>query len=121
VFLNVSFRGLVGMVSHVSGVPPRTMRVVRRLFVMSSLVMLCRFVVVMSGMRTMFRCLFVVLGCFFRHFVSSILLTEPPRNVPTTMLVPQSTEDRGFPGRRPKPTPTCLQDIKKSRTKWPGV
>jgi hypothetical protein len=65
VFLNVSFRGLVGMVFHVNPVPPRRMRVVRRRFVTSSLVMLCCFVMMVSGVRTMFRCLSVVLGCFF--------------------------------------------------------
>ena len=63
----MSFCGLVGVVSHVSSVPPRRMRMVPRLFVMPSLVMLCRFVMVMRGMRTVFRCLLVVLGCFFRH------------------------------------------------------
>ena len=41
----------------------------------------------------------------FLTFVSSIGLTEPPRKVPTTMLVPQSTEDRGFPGRRLRSAP----------------
>ena len=69
-FLNVSFCGFVGVVSHMSSVPPRRMRMVPRLFVMPSLVMLCRFVMVMSGMRTMFRCLFVMFACFFRHGVS---------------------------------------------------
>ena len=64
-FLNVSFCSLVGVVSHMSPVPPRTVRMVRGLFVMSSLVMLCRLVMMVSGMRTMFRCLSVVLGCFF--------------------------------------------------------
>jgi hypothetical protein len=65
VFLNVSFRGLVGMVFNVNPVPPRRMRVVRRHFVMASLVMLCCFVMMVSGVRTMFRRLSVVLGCFF--------------------------------------------------------
>ena len=64
-FLNVSFRGLVGMMSHVNPVPPRRMRVVRRRFVTSSLVMLCGFVMMASSLRTMFRRLSVVLGCLF--------------------------------------------------------
>jgi hypothetical protein len=72
VFLNVSFCGFVGVVSHVNSVPPRSVRMVPRLFVMTSLVMLCCFVMVVSGMRTMFRRLFVVLGCFFGHFVYSV-------------------------------------------------
>ena len=40
-FLDVSFCGFVGVVSHVNRVPPRRMRMVPRLFVMFSLVMLC--------------------------------------------------------------------------------
>jgi hypothetical protein len=79
VFLNVSFCGFVGVVSHVSRMPPRRMRVVRRLFVMSSLVMLCCFVMMVSGMRTMFRCLFVVLGCFFRHAFTPFGRPNPAR------------------------------------------
>ena len=65
VFLNVGFRGLVGMVSHVDPVPPGRMRVVPSFFVITSLVMLCCFVMMVSGVRTMFRRLSVVLGCFF--------------------------------------------------------
>ena len=65
VFLNVGFRGLVGMVSHVDPVPPGRMRVVPSLFVITSLVMLCCFVMMVSGVRTMLRRLSVVLGCFF--------------------------------------------------------
>jgi hypothetical protein len=65
VFLDVSFCGFVGVVSHVNRVAPRRMRVVPGLFVISSLVMLCCLVMMASDMRTMFRCLFVVFGCFF--------------------------------------------------------
>jgi hypothetical protein len=65
VFLNVGFRGLIGMVSHVNPVPPRRMRVVPSFFVITSLVMLCCFIMMVSGVRTMFRRLSVVLGCFF--------------------------------------------------------
>ena len=64
-FLNVSFCGFIGVVHYVSPVTPRSMGVVRCLFVMSSLVMFCCFDMMVSGMRTMFRCLSVVLGCFF--------------------------------------------------------
>jgi hypothetical protein len=67
VFLNVGFRGLVGMVSHVNPVPARRMRVVPSFFVITSLVMLCCFVMMVSGVRTMFRRHSVVLGCFFLH------------------------------------------------------
>ena len=41
------------------------MRVVPSFFVITSLVMLCCFVMMVSGVRTMFRRLSVVLGCFF--------------------------------------------------------
>jgi energy-converting hydrogenase Eha subunit C len=65
VFFNVSFRGFVGMVSHVNAVSSRSVGVVASLFVISSLVMLCCFVMMVSGVRTMFRRLSVVFGCFF--------------------------------------------------------
>jgi hypothetical protein len=65
VYLNVSFCGFVGVVSRMSRVSPRRMRVVRGRFVMSSLVMFCCFVMMVSDVRTMFRCLSVVLGCVF--------------------------------------------------------
>jgi hypothetical protein len=57
-------------------------------------VMLCCFVMMVSGMRTMFRCLFVVLGCFFRHAFTPFGLTEAPQRLPTTAAGAPSTETR---------------------------
>jgi hypothetical protein len=50
------------------GVSPRRVSMVRGFLVLSSLMVLCRFAVMASGMRMMLRGPFVVLGCFLRHF-----------------------------------------------------
>jgi hypothetical protein len=42
------------------------------LFVVSGVMMLCRFSVVASGMGVVFGCLFVVLGCFLGHLICSL-------------------------------------------------
>jgi hypothetical protein len=54
VFLDVSFRGLVGVVPCMSNVPTRRVCMVRCLLVMSGLVMLGRFRVVSRGVAMMF-------------------------------------------------------------------
>ena len=90
VFLNVGFRGLVGMVSHVNPVPPRRMRVVPSFFVITSLVMLCCFVMMVSGERTMFRRLSVVLGCFFDICFLHLVGQTPVKDIlaPVLSLAP---------------------------------
>jgi len=64
VFLGVSLHGLFTVISGVSCVCPRCMRMVCGLLVMSALMMLSRFVVVAGSLCMMFRCLLVVFGRF---------------------------------------------------------
>jgi hypothetical protein len=49
------------------------MSVMRRLLVMSGIVMLCRFSVMPSSMRMVFRRLLMMFRSFLRHLVSSEL------------------------------------------------
>ena len=70
--LEMSLRRLFRMSSAVNYVAPGEVSVVCTLLVTTSLVMLCRFSVVASGMREMFRCLLVMFCSFLRHITSSI-------------------------------------------------
>jgi hypothetical protein len=64
VFLGVSLHGLFTVISRVSCVCPRCMRMVCGLLVMSALMVLSRFGVVAGSLCMMFRCLLVVFGRF---------------------------------------------------------
>jgi hypothetical protein len=96
VLLSVSLRCLFSMGSHMNRVAPRSVSVVGRLFVMSSLMMLCCFGMMTGNMRSMFRRLFVVLGCFFWHSFSPFVWPNPRGELPTTTTGAQSTEDRAL-------------------------
>jgi hypothetical protein len=52
------------------------MRTVRRLFVMSALMVLSSFAMVARGVRMVFCRLLVVLGCFLRHGVFPVLVAH---------------------------------------------
>jgi hypothetical protein len=71
VFLGVSFHRLLGMSARVNGVRPRGVSMVRRLLVVSTLVMLGRLSMVAGGVCQMFRGLLVVFYGFLRHLCSS--------------------------------------------------
>jgi hypothetical protein len=66
-FRSVILYCLFGMPSSVKDVCPCYVSMVRRLFVMSGLVVFRRFRVVVGGMREMFRGLLVVSCSFLRH------------------------------------------------------
>jgi hypothetical protein len=67
VFFVVGLHGLFRVTSRVDHMRPRYMGMVRRLLVLSGLVVLCRFTVVTGSVGKMFLHLLVVLGSFFRH------------------------------------------------------
>jgi hypothetical protein len=63
----VCLHRLFGMTSRMNNMSPRYVGMVRRLLVMSGLVMLGRFTMVTGSMDKMFLHLLVVFGSFFRH------------------------------------------------------
>ena len=64
-FFVVGLHGLFGVTSRVDRVRPRYMGMVRRLLVVSALVVFCRFTVVTRSVSKMFLYLLVVFGSFF--------------------------------------------------------
>lgn len=67
VCLDVVLGGFGGVVSGVGVVPLGYMRVMRRCFVIASLVVLGSFSVVVGGMLVMLSCLAMMVRCFLRH------------------------------------------------------
>jgi hypothetical protein len=67
VFLHVGLGGLVGVMSGVKSVPPCSMCMVGRFFVISALMVLSCFAVVTRGVRMVFFRLLMVLRCFLRQ------------------------------------------------------
>jgi hypothetical protein len=86
VFLGVSLGGFFTVVSGMRCVPPRRVSMVRTLLMVSTLIVLGRLVVMASSMCVMFRGLLVVLGSFFRHGVSFILLFAVLRQVSKAII-----------------------------------
>ena len=64
----VGLRRLFSVAARIDRMRPRYMGMVRRFLVLSSLVLLCCFIVMAGGVSKMFVRLLVVLGSFFRHF-----------------------------------------------------
>jgi len=62
--LDVSFSRLFGMMSRVTGVSARSVRVMRRFFMMTALVVFGGLLMMARGMCVVFRGLLVMLGCF---------------------------------------------------------
>ena len=75
VLLAVGSHCFLGVPAGMNGVGPRGMRMVRRLLVVSTLVMLCRFLVVSGSVGVVLRSLPVMLSCFLRHRMSFLALT----------------------------------------------
>ena len=64
---DVVFGRVLGVIGCMDVVPMREVRVVRRGFMVSVLMMLCGFAVVACGVLVVLRRVGVVLGCFVRH------------------------------------------------------
>jgi len=62
--LGVRFSSFFGVMPRVAGVSARSMRVMRRLFVMTAFVVLSGLLVMVRGMRVVLGGLLVMLGCF---------------------------------------------------------
>jgi hypothetical protein len=73
VVLGVSLHCLLGVPAGMNDVPSRGMRVVRRLLVMSTLMMLGRLSVVPSGVSEVLRGLLVVFCSFLRHLFPPVM------------------------------------------------
>ena len=70
--------GFFGMPSSMKHMAPRGMSMVRRLLVISRLVMFGRFAVMLGCMRKVLGRFFVVVGCFFRHESSKDYRVQVP-------------------------------------------
>jgi hypothetical protein len=77
--LAMSLRCILGVLPRTNGVGPGGMSMVGGFFVVSRLVMLCRFAVVTACVPVVLRCIFVVLGCFLRHgFLHRLRIVQSP-------------------------------------------